>query len=128
MAPRRVSTLQLLLALPPGLLRLLATLGGLQEVQEVLQLVSLLLYAGHGSALAALPHRDKGGEEGQEAALGGGGGGGGGLEQLVVDRVVLQAEGQAPGRPGLAWASQLSTYPREAKNGPSNLYTTKGTH
>ena len=29
---------------------------------------------------------------------------------------------------GRAWASQLSTYPREAKNGPSNLYTTKGTH
>ena len=62
-------SLQLLPALPPGLLRIFATIGSLQEVQEVLQLVSRLLDAGHGSALAALPHGDEGGDEGQEAAL-----------------------------------------------------------
>lgn len=45
---------KLLRSLPPGLLCLLAILGSLKEVQEVLQLVSLLLDAGHGSALTAL--------------------------------------------------------------------------
>ena len=120
-APRRVSSS--FLPCPcretkearPGLLCLLATIGGIQEVQEVLQLVSLLLETGYGSALAALPYQDEGGEE---AALGGGVGDGGGLEELVVDRVVLQAEGQAPGRLGLG-KSAVNIYTES--RGPSNL-------